>query len=113
MLAAQHADLGVVRELIKNHADVNASDKFGNTVLMHALWREKMDAELNTVVQELLAHEADLTKRNKAMKSPSTIARERGLTHLERSLTPVVTASQMMPPLRAGSASARKRKAAF
>jgi ankyrin repeat protein len=86
MLAAQHAKRAMVRLLLEHGASADASDKSGNSVLMHALWRERIGAEMTGIARDLLRHGADSHSRNRQSESALEIARSRGLTALEREL---------------------------
>ena len=73
MVAASRGDLSRVEALLRDGADVNARDAFGQTALLYAA-----SAGHQTVVEELIDGGADLDARNRNNKSAFELAEARG-----------------------------------
>src|ERR671927_422917 len=73
MVAASRGDLGRVESLLRDGADPNARDAFGQTALMYAA-----GAGHQAVSEELIDAGADVDARNRNNKTASDLAASRG-----------------------------------
>jgi ankyrin repeat protein len=70
--AAQANDLVSVRKLVEHRAEINAQDDFGNTPIANAVFNSRGKGE---VIQFLLTHGADRSKKNNSGISAVDLAK--------------------------------------
>src|SRR5690242_15478900 len=75
--ALENEDYSLIKDILKSGVDINAKDKFGNTVL-----HMSCNKGLAPMVQDLIKEGASVDVRNKKGKTPLTVACESNISNI-------------------------------